>query len=65
MSDQTIDDIVLEATRSARELSALLTKAEEMGEPIEVEVKRLPVAGRSPIVSVVVMPTRHEGSPAG
>lgn len=58
MSDQTINDVIIEATRRARELSAILTKAEEMGKPIEIEVKRLPVAGRSPIVSIVVMPTK-------
>lgn len=58
MTQRPIQDVLIEATRRAHELSLLLTEAEAIGKPIDVEVTRLNVAGRTPIVSVLVLPTK-------
>ena len=49
-------EVVVKAMRLARELSATIEEARTMGVRLDVEVDRVNIAGRSPLVQVMIYP---------
>ena len=49
-------EVVVKAMRQARELSATIEEARTMGVRLDVEVDRVNIAGRSPLVQVMIYP---------
>lgn len=56
LDEKTAAELILEAMRHARALSAVLTEANKPGMVIDVEVEKVSIAGRSELIQVMVYP---------